>query len=65
MQGIDYHDNFIPELCPRNTTQMAFTIAAGQRVRDIYEAANKHKAIVVAGSAQDVGVMGHFSSGGK
>ncbi|KAH7380170.1 hypothetical protein BKA66DRAFT_512927 [Pyrenochaeta sp. MPI-SDFR-AT-0127] len=64
MRGIVYHEDFQPESCPLNATQMAFTIAAGERVRDLYEAANEHHAIVVAGSAQDVGIIGHFSSGG-
>lgn len=64
MRGIEYHENFVPQSCARNSTQMAFTIAAGERGRDVYEAANEHNAVVVAGSAEDVGIVGHFSSGG-
>ncbi|KAH7088379.1 hypothetical protein FB567DRAFT_620770 [Paraphoma chrysanthemicola] len=64
MRGIQYQENFVPESCPRNSTQMAFAIAAGEQGRDVYEASAKHNAIVVAGSAQDVGIVGHFSSGG-
>lgn len=43
---------------------MAFSIAAGERVRDVYEAANQKNDIVVAGSAQDVGIVGWFTGGG-
>ncbi|KAF2033618.1 FAD-binding domain-containing protein [Setomelanomma holmii] len=64
MRGIQYHDNFIPESCPRNSRQMAFTIAAGMRGREVYEATAKYNAVVVAGSPEEVGIVGHFSSGG-
>lgn len=65
MRGIQWHDDFQPESCSAsNTTQMAATIAAGERVRDVYEATAKHNAVIVAGSAQDVGIMGWFSGGG-
>jgi FAD/FMN-containing dehydrogenase len=43
---------------------MAATFAAGERVRNVYELAAKHDAVVVAGSAQDVGIMGWFTGGG-
>lgn len=64
MQGIHYHNDFQPYLCPTNGTQMAFSIAAGARVRNVYEAADNYNAIVVAGSAQDVGIVGWFTGGG-
>lgn len=65
MQGIEYLEAFLPKDCPASKVQQAFTVAAGSRGRDMYEAANKHNLAVVAGSAQDVGIIGHFSSGGK
>lgn len=43
---------------------MAIRVAAGSRVRDAYEAANKQNAIVVAGSAATVGIVGWFAGGG-
>lgn len=64
LQGIQYHENFQPDSCSRNASQMAFAIAAGARSRNVYEAANKQNAIVVAGSAQDVGIVGWFTGGG-
>lgn len=64
MRGIHWHDDFQPESCPSNGTQMAATIAAGERVRDVYEATAEQDAVVVAGSAQDVGIVGWFSGGG-
>lgn len=64
MQGIRYHDDFQPDSCSSDGTQMAFSIAAGARVRNVYEAANRYDAIVVAGSAQDVGIVGWFTGGG-
>ncbi len=36
---------------------MAFTIAAGERDRNVYEAANAQHAVVVAGSDPDVGKL--------
>lgn len=65
MRGAQYHEHFQPESCPPNETHMAFTVAAGERVRDVYEAANEHNTVVVAGSDQDVGVVGWFTGGGK
>ena len=64
MRGFEWHDNFQPYGCPRNETQMAATFAAGERSRDVYEATAEHDAVVVAGSAQDVGVVGWFTGGG-
>ncbi|KAH7139048.1 hypothetical protein B0J11DRAFT_588690 [Dendryphion nanum] len=64
MRGIKWHDDFKPDSCSLKSPQMAATIAAGERVRDVYTAAASHNAIVVAGSAQDVGIMGWFSGGG-
>jgi FAD/FMN-containing dehydrogenase len=43
---------------------MAFSIAAGSRVRDVYEAANKYNAVVVGASAEDVGIVGWLTGGG-
>jgi FAD/FMN-containing dehydrogenase len=43
---------------------MAATFAAGERVRDVYEFTAVHDAIIVAGSAEDVGIMGWFTGGG-
>lgn len=57
MRGIEYHESFQPQSCPLNKTQMAFTIAAGERDRNVYEAANAQHAVVVAGSDPDVGKL--------
>jgi FAD/FMN-containing dehydrogenase len=43
---------------------MAATLLAGMRGRQIYEFTATHNAIVVAGSAEAVGVMGWFTGGG-
>jgi NH3-dependent NAD+ synthetase len=64
MKGIDYHENFQPEACALNGTQMAFTLGAGERDRDIYAAAEKHNAVVVGGENESVGIVGWFSGGG-
>ncbi|PSN66740.1 FAD-binding domain-containing protein [Corynespora cassiicola Philippines] len=64
MRGVEFHDKFQAEVCADEESHMAFTFAAGERVRDVYEAADKHGAIVVAGSAQDVGIVGWFTGGG-
>ncbi|KAJ4986558.1 FAD-linked oxidoreductase-like protein 18, partial [Stagonosporopsis vannaccii] len=64
MRGIEYYEDFKPTSSPLNITQAAFKIAAGEQGKDVYETANKHKALVVAGNARDVGIVGHFSSGG-
>lgn len=67
MRGIQYHSGFQPEKCPSNgtnNTQQSFTIAAGERDREVYEAAATHNLVVVGGSAQDVGIVGWFTGGG-
>lgn len=43
---------------------MAVTLAAGARIRDIYEFAHRYNVVVVGGSAEDVGIMGWFTGGG-
>lgn len=64
LQGITYHDNFQAEPCTKSSKQAAFRIAAGSRVRDVYQAANEHNTIAVAGSAEDVGIIGWMTGGG-
>ncbi|KAF2871699.1 FAD binding domain protein [Massariosphaeria phaeospora] len=65
MRGFEYHENFQAASCfSSNGTQMAFTVAAGERVRDVYTAAHEQNLIVVGGAAQDVGIVGWFSGGG-
>lgn len=64
MRGIQWHDNFQPDSCPTNGSHLAGTFAAGERDRNVYEAAAQHNAIVVGGSAQDVGIVGWFTGGG-
>ena len=67
MRGIEYHEDFQAESCsPWNDgVQTAFTIAAGERVRDVYMAAHEKKSVVVAGVAETVGIVGWFSGGGR
>ncbi|KAF2687487.1 FAD-binding domain-containing protein [Lentithecium fluviatile CBS 122367] len=64
MRGIEYHEHFQHYGCPSREKQMAFTVAAGERVRHVYTAANERNLVVVAGSSQDVGIVGWFSGGG-
>lgn len=64
LQGIEYYEDFQADACSSKSSQMAFRIAAGSRVRDVYEAADAHSAIVVGGSAQDVGIVGWMQGGG-
>ncbi|KAF2016338.1 FAD-binding domain-containing protein [Aaosphaeria arxii CBS 175.79] len=64
MRGFEWHDSFKGEQCASNASVTAATIAAGERVRDIYTAADKHNSVIVGGSEQAVGVMGWFTGGG-
>jgi hypothetical protein len=43
---------------------MAVSLGAGARVREVYEFAYQHNAVVVGGSAEDVGIVGWFTGGG-
>ncbi|KAH8895797.1 FAD-binding domain-containing protein [Thozetella sp. PMI_491] len=63
-RGASWHDNFEPENCPGHCVEMAATFAAGERSRNVYEFAAQHNAVIVAGSAQDVGIVGWFTGGG-
>jgi hypothetical protein len=67
MRGFEYHEDFTAESCSPSKAgaQMAFTIAAGERVRVVYVAAHEKNAVVVAGVAASVGIVGWFSGGGK
>jgi hypothetical protein len=66
MRGFEYHEDFRSESCSsQDPVPMAFTVAAGERVRDVYTAAAERNAVVVAGSDQDVGIVGWFSGGGR
>jgi hypothetical protein len=60
MRGFEYHEDFQVQYCSssRSKGKMAFTFAAGERVRDVYKAAYERNAVVVAGAAQDVGIVG-------
>ena len=52
IRGIKFHENFQSESCPGNqsTPQMAATISAGEVGLDVYEALDKHGAVVVGGA---------------
>ncbi|KAF2113839.1 hypothetical protein BDV96DRAFT_613654 [Lophiotrema nucula] len=64
MRGYTWHDNFQAERCNGSGLEMAATFAAGERDRNVYEATARHNAVIVAGSAQDVGIVGWFTGGG-
>ncbi|KAH8880480.1 FAD-binding domain-containing protein [Thozetella sp. PMI_491] len=65
LRGAQWHEDFQPEGCTTvNLTQRAATFAAGERVRTVYEFADAHGSVIVAGSDQEVGVVGWFTGGG-
>ncbi|KAF2644920.1 FAD-binding domain-containing protein [Massarina eburnea CBS 473.64] len=64
LKGIQYQESFRPESCPSNETYTAFTLGAGERDREVYEAAHERNIAVVGGSNQNVGIVGWFSGGG-
>ncbi|KAH8646888.1 hypothetical protein BX600DRAFT_518908 [Xylariales sp. PMI_506] len=65
LRGAQWHDSFQPDNCTAtNSSQMAATFSAGERVRNVYEFTAAHSAVVVAGSNQDVGIVGWFTGGG-
>ncbi|KAH8889226.1 FAD-binding domain-containing protein [Thozetella sp. PMI_491] len=64
-RGAEWHDNFQADGCrATHTTQMAVTLAAGEHVKDAYQFTSQYNAIVVAGSDENVGIMGWFQGGG-
>ncbi|KAL3450547.1 hypothetical protein BJX65DRAFT_316005 [Aspergillus insuetus] len=61
----EFHEAFRPESCPPSyPSHMAVSLGAGARVREVYEFAYQHNAVVVGGSAEDVGIVGWFTGGG-
>ncbi|KAL3495011.1 hypothetical protein BJX62DRAFT_246374 [Aspergillus germanicus] len=61
----EFHEGFRPDSCPPSyPSHMAVSLGAGARVREVYEFAYQHNAVVVGGSAEDVGVVGWFTGGG-
>lgn len=53
IRGIEFHDDFQSETCAGGDSskpQMAATIGAGEVDGDVYEALDKHGAIVVGGA---------------
>ncbi|MBE3045504.1 hypothetical protein IMZ48_23750 [Candidatus Bathyarchaeota archaeon] len=52
IRGIEFHETFQSKSCPGNdsTPQMAATIAAGEVDLGVYEALDKHGAVVVGGA---------------
>ena len=52
IRGIEFYENFQSESCPGNvrTPQMAATISAGEVGLGVYEALDKHGAVVVGGA---------------
>ncbi|CEN60504.1 hypothetical protein ASPCAL02940 [Aspergillus calidoustus] len=60
-----FHAAFRPQSCPPSSPEhMAISLGAGARVREVYEFAYEHNAVVVGGSAEDVGIVGWFTGGG-
>lgn len=63
MRGLQLHDSFTPQGCPKTHTK-AITVAAGEQIGDIYEYVAKFKQTVVGGTSATVGVGGYFTGGG-
>lgn len=61
----EFHESFRPKSCPTEyPDHLAVSLSAGARVREVYEFAHQHNAVVVGGSAEDVGIIGWLTGGG-
>ncbi|KAF2731697.1 FAD binding domain protein [Polyplosphaeria fusca] len=63
-RGIKWHEDFQPDSCTSGAAQRAVTLAAGERTRDVYEAAAKRNLVVSGSAARDIGIVGWFTGGG-
>ena len=65
MKGKEWHNDFIPEGAPVHTPGFqAVTLQAGEQLLDIYEAAAEQGVTFTGGSAQTVGAVGGYMTGG-
>jgi hypothetical protein len=62
-RGLDYQPTFIPKGCKKQY-QDTLTIAAGNRMKDVYAFAAKHNRAVVGGMDPNVGIGGFITAGG-
>jgi hypothetical protein len=66
LQGFKFHNTFLPQGSPDNTTinHTAITAAAGSLMLDIYAATDAHNLTIVGGMGPDVGLGGYLTGGG-
>ncbi|KAG8722046.1 hypothetical protein FRC09_006928 [Ceratobasidium sp. 395] len=65
LKGMNFTDSFIADGCPRSTSGVpAVTLGAAEQWRDVYQAADKRKIVVVGGAANSVGAAGGWVQGG-
>jgi hypothetical protein len=50
MKGLEFHQKYTPQSCPRNVTHMAATLGAGEQDDDVFQAIAKYDAVTVGGT---------------
>jgi hypothetical protein len=64
MQGLSFHDGFIPKGCRKSIDGAAITAAAGVQMLEIDEQAHLRNLTTISGGAGTVGIGGYLTGGG-